>query len=249
MGKKVPSLKDGLRGSLPSECFGEAAMSVVRTIPAYEVVQAAYPRPVTERDELGMAVGKAIDETLSRYSHEFGEARRPTLTSMQRLATEVLDRELADADLRLAPADRDQQLAQVYGVLQAFRRSEVMGLRRPRSRLILINGQVGVYAQPDYWDGRDRFYEMKSYTAVPLPPDVRLQVQLFQCAFPGFRAFLACFDRHATPVTTVIEPIPPLEPSAAEGVLKVAYRTGAEKGVEKVLEYIDNPTVRYTIVP
>jgi len=29
--------------------------------------------------------------------------------------------------------------------------------------------------------------------------------------------------------------------------LKLAYGTGREKGVEKVLQYIDNPIVRYTI--
>jgi hypothetical protein len=224
-------------------------MTAVRTVAAHQVVQAAYPRPVTEKDEIGMAVGKAIDETLSRYSHDFAQARRPTVASMQRLATEVLDRELADTDLTLIPNDRQQQLAAVFGVLQAFRRSEVMGLPRPRSRLILINECVGVYAQPDYWNGRDRFYEMKSYLARPTPPDVELQLRLFQCAFPQFRAFLACFDRHATPVVTAIEEVPPLEPGVADGVLRLAYRTGLEQGTEKVLEYVDNPIVRYVITP
>ena len=224
-------------------------MTSVRTLATHEVVRAAYPRPVTESDEVGMAVGKAIDETLSQYSHAFGQSRRPTVSAMHRLAAEVLDRELADADLQLSVPERERQLAEVAAVLQAFRRSEVMGLSRPRSRLILINEQVGVYAQPDYWDGRDRFYEMKSYRANPMPPDVELQLHLFQCAFPGFRAFLACYDRHATPVTTHIDQIQPLEPATAETVLRFAYRTGLEKGTTKVLEYIDSPTVRYSISP
>ena len=222
-------------------------MSVIKTVATHDVVQAAYPRPVTERDELGMAVGKAIDETLSRYSHEFGQDRRPTVTSMQRFATEVLDRELVDADLLLTPGDREHQLSAIFGVLQAFRRSEVMGLPRPRTRLVLINERVGIYAQPDYWNGRDRFYEMKSYLARPPPPDVELQLRLFQCAFPKFRAYLACFDRHATPVATVIEEVSPLEPAMADEVLKRAYRTGLELGTDKVLEYVDNPIVRYAI--
>jgi len=222
-------------------------MSVIKTVATHDVVQAAYPRPVTEKDELGMAVGKAIDETLSRYSHEFGQDRRPTVTSMQRFATEVLDRELVDADLLLTPGDREHQLSAIFGVLQAFRRSEVMGLPRPRTRLVLINERVGIYAQPDYWNGRDRFYEMKSYLARPPPPDVELQLRLFQCAFPRFRAYLACFDRHATPVATVIEEVSPLEPAMADEVLKRAYRTGLELGTDKVLEYVDNPIVRYAI--
>lgn len=222
-------------------------MTTIRAVATHDVVQATYPRPVTEKDELGMAVGKAIDETLSRYSHEHAQGRRPTVTAMQRFAAEVLDRELADADLILDAPERVRQLVAVSGVIQAFRGSEVMGLRRPRSRLILINGEVGVYAQPDYWDGRSRFYEMKSYRAHPPPPDVELQVQLFQCAFPGFRAYLASFDRHAAPVTVSIEELPPVEPPVAERVLTIALRVGRERGVEKVLEYVDAPTLRYSV--
>jgi hypothetical protein len=222
-------------------------MTTVRTVAAHEVVRAAFPRPVTERDEIGMAVGTAIDETLSHYSHEFGQSRRPTFTSIQRMAAEVLDGQLADVDIQLTAEDRQRELTAITGVLQEFRRSEIMGLSRPKSRLILINEQIGIYAQPDYWDGRGRFFEMKSYLAVPMPPDVRLQMQLFQCAFPGFRAFLACFDRHASPVTTTIELIPPLEPATTDEVLKIAYRTGVEKGTSKVLEYVDSPTVRYSV--
>ena len=222
-------------------------MTTVRTIATHEVVSAAYPRPVTERDEIGMAVGKAIDESLSRWSYEFGRGHRPTATSMRRFAAEILDRELADADLSLHPSDRAQQLAAIAGVLQAFRNTEVMGLSRPRSRLVLIDERVGVYAQPDFWDGRDRFYEMKSYYSHPPPPDVILQVQLFQCAFPGFRAYLACFDRHSLPTVPHIERLPDLDAETRERVLGLAYRTGLEKGSEKVLEYIDSPTVRYSL--
>ncbi len=193
-----------------------------------------------------MAVGTAIDQTLSRYSYDFAQSRHPTVSAMNRMAAEILDEQLSDADILLAPEDRERELAAIYAVLHAFRRSEVMGLSRPRSRMILINEEVGVYAQPDYWNGRDRFYEMKSYYANPMPPDVRLQMQLFQCAFPGFQAFLACFDRHVTPVVSTIEPVPPLDPTTVEEVLRVAYRVGLEKGTPKVLEYVDSPTVRYS---
>src|SRR5208282_1329572 len=227
--------------------IGISAMTKVRTIATHEVVSAAYPREVTERDEIGMAVGKAIDETLSLWSYEFSQSRRPTFTSMNRLASQRLDQELADADVQLTPGDRERQLAGISTVLQAFRKSEVMGLSRPKSRLILINESVGVYAQPDYWNGRDRFYEMKSYYASPTPPDVTLQIQLFQCAFPGFQAYLASFDRHATPVIPRIELIPPPESARVEEILRLAYRTGVDHGNEKVLEYVDSPTIRYSI--
>lgn len=222
-------------------------MTTIRTVATHEVVRAAFPREVTEKDEIGMAVGKAIDGALSRYSHEFAQGRRPTRTAMNAAAAEILDEELSNADLALPIGERERHLAAVSSVLQAFRQSELMGLPRPRSRLILINNQVGVYAQPDYWDGRGRFYEMKSYHATPMPPDVRLQVQLFQCAFPNFRAFLAWFDRHTLPVPTVIEEVPPLDAVGVSSVLRAAYRTALEKGSEKVLEYIDSPKVPYAL--
>ena len=222
-------------------------MTSIQTVAAHEVVRAAYPRPVTEKDEIGMAVGKAIDGTLSKCSYEFAQSRRPSRTAMNQLGAEILDEELREIDLTLPPEERERHLAAVGAVLQAFRRSELMGLSRPRSRMILINGRVGVYAQPDFWDGRARFYEMKSYHAIPVPPDVRLQVELFQCAFPGFRAFLAWFDRHATPVTTTIDEIPPIEPGALARALGMAYRTGLELGKEKVLEFMDVPTVPYSL--
>jgi len=222
-------------------------MTQVRTVAAHDVVGATYPREVTEKDELGMAVGRAIDETLSQFSHESGQGRRPTITSMQRFAAEVLDRELEDADLALSAADLQHERDAILGVLQAFRKSEVMGLSRPKSRLILLNERVGVYAQPDYWNGRDRFYEMKSYLAHPTPPDVTLQLRLFQCAFPGFQGMLASFDRHVVPATTTIEAVPVLSAELQLEVLTLAYQVGLAKGTDKVLEYIDHPVVRYTI--
>jgi len=222
-------------------------MTTVRTVAAHEVVRAAYPRPVTEKDEVGMAVGKAIDGALSQYSHEFARGRHPTRAAMQKIAADILDEELRDAGLEIPPEERDAHLLAVSGVLQAFRASEVMGLSRPKSRLILINGQVGVYAQPDYWDGRGRIYEMKSYHAAPIPPDVLLQVRLFQCAFPRHRAYLAWFDRHARPVSTTIQEVPPMAPTEIEATLRIAFATGLSKGTDKVLEYIDSPLIPYAL--
>jgi hypothetical protein len=225
-------------------------MTTIRTVATYEIVQVTYPRPpVTERDELGMVVGRVIDSSLSRYSHEAGQHRRPTVGSIRRFASEMLDSELLDADLTVAAADREKLLAQVDGVLAAFRRSEIFGLSRPKSRLILINERVGVYAQPDYWDRRARFYEMKSYRAVPPPPDVALQLEYFQLAFAGMTGILACFDRHATPVETTLLALPPLSEERARAALRAAYDIGLEHGKEKVLEYVDAPLVRYAIEP
>jgi hypothetical protein len=221
-------------------------MAVVRTLATHEVVQLVYPRPITERDELGIAVGHAIDSALSRYSHESVQGLRPTASSMNRFAAEDLAEQLSDVHRALSPEERGSVQGQIAAVLQAFRHSEVFGLRRPRTRLIVIDEAVGIYAQPDYWDGKSRFYEMKSYRALPPHPDVALQLKMFQLAFPGFGAYLLSIDRHATPVTTLLSPIPPLTVEESSEVLRSALRWALERGIEKVLEYVDSPIVRYS---
>jgi hypothetical protein len=113
--------------------------------------------------------------------------------------------------------------------------------------VFLIGDAVAVYAQPDFWDGRRRFFEMKSYRAIPPPPDVALQLRLFQLAYPGFEAVLVCLDRHRRPVEPTSTVVDPLAPEAAHATLRLAYDVGREHGEEKVLEYLEGPQVRYDL--
>jgi hypothetical protein len=216
-------------------------------IPAHEIVQRTYPRPPREQDEVAKAVGKAVDGALSRFSYEFRQGRRPTATAMRALAETVLDEELEGAGVEISAVDREKVLKQVGGVLQAFRRSEIFGLSRPRTRIILIQSEVGVYAQPDYWDGKSRFFEMKSYRAIPPPPDVQLQLRLFQLAYPRFESYLVCFNRHVEPVETTSLLVPPPTEAEIAQTLRLAYELGRQHGEEKVLEYLDEPTVHYPL--
>ena len=222
-------------------------MTTIKTLAAYEIVQLTYPRPPTERQEFGMAVGKAVDSTLSRYSHEFDQRLRPTMSAMNRFARSVLDDELKDIDLKVEPSERMRAEEQIAAVLQAFRKTEVFGLPRPRTRMILIDNRVGVYTQPDYWDRKTHFYEMKSYRAIPPPPDVALQLRLFQLGFAGLEAFLICVNRHSTPPEVIVTNIPPLTLLQSQETLRSALQLGLDSGHEKVLEYIDSPLVRYSV--
>jgi hypothetical protein len=224
-------------------------MTEIRVLAAHQVVQLTHPRPIRDEDRLGIAMGRAIDGALSKFSHEAGQGRRPTATAMRTYAAELLTEELAEQDVAPTPEERVVLDGQIAGVLQEFRKSPLFGLPRPRSRLVLIGEEVGIYAQPDYWDGRGVFYEMKSYRAVPHPPDVELQLRLFRLAFPNFRGYLACFDRHASPVTTTIEPLEPLPEPVALEVLRNAYELGRQHGAPKVLEYLDATTIRYARPP
>lgn len=222
-------------------------MTTVKTLATHQVVQRAHPREVTERDELGMASGKAIDSALSRLSHAASRGESVPAAAILAFATSILDEELDDADLTISPEIRQEVIAQVGRVIRVFRQSVIYGLPRPKSRMVLIDEQVGVYAQPDYWDGAHRFYEMKSYRAFPMSPEVELQLQLFQLAFPNLRAHLIWFDRHANPVVSEDVPLPALEELAKDQILRLAFATGREHGVDKVLEYIDAPVVRYRL--
>lgn len=194
-----------------------------------------------------MAVGRAIDTSLAQFSHRYGAGMRPTATAIRRLAEEVLVEELRDADVAVAESERIAHLDRVAEVIRAFRASELFGLPRPRSRLVLINDDAGYYAQPDFWDARRRIYEMKSYRADPAAPEIALQLDLFQLAFPRFETLLARFDRHAPPVRGDLVPIPVPSRARGEEVLRVAYRCARERGQEKVLGFVDTTVVRYRI--
>jgi len=221
-------------------------MTTIRALPAYEIVRRTYPRPPPqERDAVAMAVGKAIDGALSECGHQLRLGRHPTQTAMAQVAGSILDEALAEGAVAIDPAEREATLRKVQDVLRAYRRSEIAGLARPRTRMFLVGDEVGVYAQPDFWDGRHRFFEMKSFRAVPPPPDVALQIRLFQLAFPGFEAHLVCLDRHADPVEVSTAVIPPPTDAEALATLQLAFDLGREVGEPKVLEYLDGPRVHY----
>lgn len=222
-------------------------MTSVRTIPVHAVVKQIYPRPVREGDELAMAVGRAIDGSLSRIGHEARLGRRLSGSSARALATELLDGALEEAAIDLAPLERERTLLQIDRVIETFRGSEIFGLERPRTRVILIDNSVGVYAQPDYWDGRSRIIEMKSYLAIPPPPDIALQLRLFQLAFPQFECTLLCLNRHTVPVDTARLCVPPPTPEESSEALRLAYSVATEHGESKVLEYMQGPFVPYSL--
>ncbi len=220
-------------------------MTTIRTVAAHQVVQSVHPRPVTEADAVGIATGRAVDTALADANYQMSQGRRPSVTATIRHATELFDAAIEETDVEVTPELRARVEEEVAGVVRAFRESELFGRLRPKSRLILIAEEVGVYAQPDFWNGRDRFYEMKSYAADPIPPDVALQLGLFQLAFPECTAVLATFDRFARPVRPVLRSIPPPTDDARARLLTTAHRIGKESGAPKVLEYVDHPAVRY----
>ncbi len=219
-------------------------------IPAHEVVRRTYPRPpAEEKDEIAMAIGRAIDGALARFAHEAREGRRPTATAMLREAEAIRDEALSDAGITLSGEALGVTQEEFRSVIRLFRQSPLFGLRRPRTRVVVIGGDVGVYAQPDFWDERTRFYEMKSYRAIPPSAEVALQLALFQLAFPTLEAVLYCLDRHARPIAASSAVVPAPTEEERSATLRTADSVGRTHGVEKVFEYVEGPFVHYPRPP
>ncbi|MCI4345409.1 MAG: hypothetical protein L3K07_01440 [Thermoplasmata archaeon] len=224
-------------------------MTSVRTLAAHDLVELRFPRPPSERNEIGIAVGRAIDGAVSHYSHEAALGRRPSAAAMARYGSELLEEALAEVVEPPSPEGREKILEEIEGVLRAFRRSVLFGLSRPRSRLVLVGEQAGYYAQPDFWDRRSRFYEMKTYRALPPPPEVALQLKLIQLAYSPGTGCLVCFDRHVRPIESLTYEVPQLTSVEAEELLRFAHASAFEHGAERVLEFMDVPVIRYPLPP
>jgi hypothetical protein len=237
----------GFRPRAPSFARAPPAhVAVLRTLPAHRIVQLTYPRPPpTETDDIALAEGKAIDGVLSEMGYALRLGRRPTATAMLGRGEELLDEALAEGPVEMPAAERERFRERLRGTFRAYRASPIAGLPRPKTRLVVIGDEVGVYVQPDYWDGRARVFEMKSYRAIPPKEDVALQLRLFQLAYPGFELVLVCLDRHATPVALSSASIPPMSADERAATIRLAYDLGRVHGEEKVREYLEGPFVPY----
>lgn len=225
-------------------------MTTIRMIAAHEVVSRIFPRPPPgEKDLVARAIGTAIDQALAEFGYQLRQGRRPTVSGIVATGGTALDEALAEAAVTMIAEDRAAAMTQVEGVVRAYRQSEIAGLARPKTRVVLIGKEVGLYAQPDFWDGRGRFFEMKSYSANPVPADVLLQLHLFQLAYPGFEAVLVSFDRRSTPVTVASTRISPQEDREVSSLLRQVHALGREFGQPKVLEYVEGPFVSYEFPP
>jgi hypothetical protein len=242
-GRCPPTAKNARGLRVPAK-----TMTKIRTLAVHQVVEHVHPRPPrSDADEIAIVVGRAIDGAQAELSRAARQGRRVSQAQVDALTDSILRDGLEEVGIALDERVRTAELARIRRVVRAFRGSEVFGLGRPRSRLIVINGAVGIYAQPDYSDGRSRIYELKSYRPDPVPPAVALQVRYFQLAFPGFEAVLIGLDRHAEPVAIATTAVPAPTAEERDAALSTAYHLALERGEEKVLEYLDAPKTYYML--
>ncbi len=222
-------------------------MTTVRTVAAHQIVADRFPKPPREEDALAIASGAAVDHAVSQFAYGTRLGRRPSLEGTANEGMRRFDEVLAENPGAADEAGRAEVRRQVEGTLRAYRKSPLVGLPRPPSRIVLIGTRFGYYAQPDFWDGRSRFFEMKSYAAAPTKPDLKLQLSLFQLAFPGLEAILVCFDRRSDPVPMTLASLPSPSPEDERALLGLASEVIGRLGEEKVLEYVRAPAVHYSM--
>ncbi len=220
-------------------------VETIRVLAAHQVVSDAFPREEREEDLWGRAAGLAVDSAMSDFAHGVRQGRRPSVARTVEVAMARFDDAVAEAGAEPDATRRAAALEQAEAVLRAYRNSPIVGLPRPRSRLVVVGGEVGMYAQPDFWDGRSRFFEVKSYRATPDRPELALQLRLFQLAFPGFEATLVAFDRFARPVAVLTSSVPPLREDDREPALRRVLDCGRRLGEPKVAHYLTADRIDY----
>lgn len=149
---------------------------------------------------INMILGKCLDETVTQmnyYSYKSEFKRNISLNAMKSFAV-MLNSELIKNNIILDNKDKKNYYAMGWRFINAFKKSELYEntLLRDRTRLIIINDEAGIYAQPDFVDYYNEImYEMKSFSLKPVPKYVKMQVKIFQLAYPGFESKLIAFPR------------------------------------------------------
>ncbi|KJE48957.1 MULTISPECIES: hypothetical protein [Acidiplasma] len=151
-------------------------------------------------DKLPMVIGKCLDDTVSKmvYFKNRHIINRDITIKALRSYTALLKDELHKNCISLENSDLRYYYAMGWKFINAFKKSVIYenSLLRDRTRIIIINDEAGIYAQPDFVDYENKtIYEMKSFSLKPLPEYVRLQARVFQLAYPDFKTVLIAFPR------------------------------------------------------
>ncbi len=114
-------------------------------------------------------------------------------------------------------------------ILEAFQRTPAFGLLRPKTRLVVIDESIGMYVQPDFYDGYS-IYEVKSFN----PTKTRYayyQVRLFQLGgYPDSEAVLVGFDGNT--LDPIIIRINRISEEDRHRIIMDVAKFGSSNGVE-----------------
>ncbi len=205
-------------------------------------------------DTINMILGKCLDETVTQmnyYNYRSEFKRNISMNAMKGFAF-MLNSELTKNSIVLNNNDKKNYYAMGWRFINAFKKSELYenSLLRDRTRLIIINGEVGIYAQPDFVDYiHEIMYEMKSFSLKPVPEYVRVQVKIFQLAYPDFISKLIAFPRNEGYIKTQTVIVKKQAERTRKSLLKKLYKFTVENGMD--MDYNDavgnKKYIKYTI--
>jgi hypothetical protein len=163
------------------------------TVPSYSIVN--YKYPITADNPIGIAFGYAFDRALLECNYH----GLSVASTLQYFKGEFI-RMLNGYSNSITQEQLLQQILQQASMMfLAYKQTPIYrnSLLRPKTRVVVINDEIGVYMQPDFYDPlNDVFYEVKSY---PLRKDEYMfkrlcyQVKLYQLAYPKSKAVAVGF--------------------------------------------------------
>lgn len=186
-------------------------------------------------DKRGMVLGKCLDETVSKmnyYNYKYQINRDISLKALKSY-TVFLKSEFEKHDIVIDKSEMRTYYAMGWKFINAFKKSVLYEnmLLRDRTRIVTINDDVGIYAQPDFVDYADNvIYEMKSFSLKPLPEYVRKQVRIFQLAYPNFNTVIIGFPRNEEYIKPQIVKLTDPKERTKKILLKKLYRYAMEYG-------------------
>lgn len=165
----------------------------MRAVAVYRYAEYVRDDDQSSFDPFLLAYGLALDRALMLL------ASNPDMDSASNVFEEVLRNQLSYMGVDGDVADLVESGRRVIGRLVE------MGIRgrRPRPRLVSINGDAGFYAQPDLvTDGE--FIELKAEEPPP-PKHTLVQVMAYSLAFPELRPVLLMAPPRGEPTIIRIE--------------------------------------------
>jgi hypothetical protein len=217
------------------------------TVPAYSIVN--YKYPITADNPIGIAFGYAFDRALLECNYH-----GLSVASTLRYFKGEFIRMMNGYSNSITQEQLLQQILQQASLMfLAYKQTPIYrnSLLRPKTRVVVINDEIGVYMQPDFYDPyTDVFYEVKSY---PLRKDEYMfkrlcyQVKLYQLAYPKSKAVAVGFGSgngsSNNGYSYELLELPSLTPKEKLQLLQEIMEAVRTKGIEMQVKEEDYDTI------
>lgn len=200
----------------------------MKTFPAWMLVKNMFEHELSG-SPLDILFGSIFDKAMVKMNYYYKRGVNDFLEAALKYISSTLDDEAAMLGIQLMQNQRNNILSRGRAMLDAFKSTPAFGLLRPKTRLIVIDDLVGIYVQPDFYDG-ENIYEVKTFDPRGVNY-VKYQVRLFQLGYPGSKAILIGFDKATNkPIILTIDPINDMDKNE---ILRNALSYGLINGIDE----------------